>query len=48
MSLTLAIKRASLINDRYIIRPTLIDLNPIELDFFPFMVSLDKSDRCCR
>ena len=25
------------------IRPTLIDLNSVELEYYPFMISLDKS-----
>ena len=24
------------------VRPTLIDLNPVELKYYPFMISLDK------
>ena len=29
------------------IRPTPIDLNPIELKYYPFMISLDKcTERC--
>ena len=24
------------------IRPTVIDLNPVELNYYPFMVGLDK------
>ena len=26
------------------IRPTLIDLNPVEFNYYPFMISLDKCD----
>ena len=29
------------------IRPTLIDLNPVEFNYYPFMVSLDKYSRSC-
>ena len=29
------------------IRPTLIDLNAIELNYFPFMISLDKCQGSC-
>ena len=29
------------------IRPTLIDLNPVEFNCYPFMVSLDKYSRSC-
>ena len=28
-------------------RPTLIDLNPAELNQYPFMISLDKCNRGC-
>ena len=28
-------------------RPILIDLNPIELNYYPFVISLDKSNRSC-
>ena len=29
------------------VRPTLIDLNPVECKYYPFMISLDKcSGRC--
>ena len=29
------------------VRPTLIDLNPIELKYYPFMISLDKCSGFC-
>ena len=29
-------------NERSIIRLTIIDLNPVELNYHPFMISLDK------
>ena len=29
------------------IRPTLIDLNPVELNYYPFMIILDKYSGCC-
>ena len=29
------------------VRPTLIDLNPIELIYYPLIVSLDKCTRGC-
>ena len=29
-----------------ITRPTLIDLNPIEFGYHPFMISLDKCNKC--
>ena len=28
-------------------RPTLIDLNPVELKCYPFMISLDKCNESC-
>ena len=28
-------------------RPTLIDLNPVDLNYYPFMNSLDKCSGCC-
>ena len=29
------------------VRPTLIDLNPVELKYFPFMISLNKCIGSC-
>ena len=29
------------------IRPTFIDLNPIRLNYYPFMISLDKCNGSC-
>ena len=29
------------------VRPTLIDLNPVELKYYPFMISLDRSTGSC-
>ena len=31
-----------LINDPCLPRPTLIDLNPIELNYYPFMITLEN------
>ena len=31
----------------YINRPTLIDLNPVELNYYPFTISLDKCLASC-
>ena len=28
-------------------RPFLIDLNPVELKYYPFMINLDKCTGCC-
>ena len=30
-----------------IVRPTLIDLNPVEPKYFPFVISLDKYSGIC-
>ena len=30
-----------------LVRPTLIDLNPAELKYYPFMIRLDKCSRSC-
>ena len=35
----------SLNDEPYTIRPTLIDFNPVELKYYPFMISLDKCNR---
>ena len=40
------IKRVSLNDKPCIIRPTIIDLNTVELKY-PFMISLDKCDGSC-
>ena len=29
------------------VRPTLIDLNPVELKYYPFMISLNKCTESC-
>ena len=31
-----------LIDEKCMVRPTLIDLNPVELKYYPFMISSDK------
>ena len=36
-----------LIDEKCMVRPTLIDLNPVELKYYPFMISLDKCARSC-
>ena len=46
-SRSLAIKSVSLKNKPCITRPTLVDLNPVELNYFPLMISLDKSNENC-
>ena len=40
-------KRVSLNDDPFTIRPTLIDLNLVELKYYPFMFSLDKCSGSC-
>ena len=44
---SLATKLVSWNNEHCMARPTLIDLNPIELDYYPLMVSIDKSNGIC-
>ena len=39
---SLATKFLFLNDEPRLVRPTLIDLNPIELKYYPFMISLDK------
>ena len=39
---SLATQCAYLSNDPFMVRPTLIDINPVELNYYPFMISLDK------
>ena len=34
-------------NELFMIRSTLIDLNPVELNYYPFTVSLDKCSGSC-
>ena len=42
VSSSLAAKCVSLNDEPCMIRPTLIDLNPADLKYYPFMISLDK------
>ena len=44
---SLATKFVSLNNGTCMNRPTLIDLNPIELNYYPFMFKLDKCNGSC-
>ena len=37
----------SLNNEPFMIRPTVIDLNPFELNYYQFMIILDKSNESC-
>ena len=37
------------LNDKpCMVRPTVIDLNPIELKYYPFLISLGKCDESCK
>ena len=44
---SLATKCVSLGNEPHMAGPALIDLNPIELNYHPFMISLDKCNGNC-
>ena len=44
---SLAAKCMSLNNEPCMARPTLIDLNPTELNYYPFVISLDKCNEMC-
>ena len=44
---SLATKCMSLSNESCMVRPTVIDLNPIELNYYPFMISLYKCNEIC-
>ena len=46
-SSSLATKCPSLNDEQFILRPTLIDLNPVKLKCYPFMISLDKCNGSC-
>ena len=46
-SVSLATKCVSLNNERCMVRPTLINLNPIEFNYYPFMTSLDNCNESC-
>ena len=46
-SSSLATKCISLNDELCMIRPTIIDLNPVELKYYPFMISLDKYSGSC-
>ena len=47
LSESLATKCVSLNNEPCLFRPILIDLDPVELDYYQFMISVDKcSGRC--
>ena len=44
---SLATKCLSLNDEPFMFRPTLIDLNPVYLKYYPFMISLDKCNGTC-
>ena len=41
-SSSLATKFVSLNDETCVLRPTLIDLSPVEVKYYPFMISSDK------
>ena len=43
----LAAKCVSLNEEKCMVRPTLIDLTPLELKYYPFMISLNKCTGSC-
>ena len=43
----LATKCVSLNNEPCMTRSTNIDLNPVDLNYYPFTISLDKCNRSC-
>ena len=44
---SLAAERVSLNDESCMVRPTLTDLNPIELKYYPLLISLDKCNGSC-
>ena len=46
-SRSLATKCVSLNSEAYIVRPTVTDLNPIEFNYYPFIISIDKGKEIC-
>ena len=44
---SLATKCLLLNDEPIIVRPTLIDMNPFELTYYPFMISLNKCTGSC-
>ena len=46
-SIPLATKYLSLNDQSCMVKHNLIDLNPVELKYYQFMVRLDKRDRSC-
>ena len=46
-NISLATKCLSLKDEPCMVRPTLIDLNPVELKYYPFTISLDTCSGSC-
>ena len=46
-SVSLATKCMFLNDEPCMVRPTLIDMNPVELKYYPFMISINKSTGSC-
>ena len=44
---SLAIKCLFLNEQRYMVRPTIFDMNPVELKYYSFMISLNKCTGGC-
>ena len=44
---SLATKCLFLNDEPCMVRPTLIDMNPAELKYYPFMINLNKCTRSC-
>ena len=44
---SLTTKCVSLNDEPYMVIPTLIDLNPFELKYYPFMISLEQCSGSC-
>ena len=47
-SRSLATKCVSFNNEPCMIRPTLVDLNRVDLKYYPFIISLDKRTGSCK
>ena len=46
-SSSLSTKCVSLNDEPCVLRPTLIDLSPVEIKYYPFMISSDKCNGSC-
>ena len=46
-SVSLATKCLLLNDEPCMVRPTLINMNPVELKYYPFMISLNKCTGSC-